>query len=52
MNPGPILIIKNTFQKLCLALLFLALIKYENIFTFLQSYQKPKKNLYYIVLVA
>jgi hypothetical protein len=47
MKHGPILIIGNTFQTLFLALLLLVLIKSENtknIFTFLQSYQKPKNS--------
>jgi hypothetical protein len=54
MNPGPVLIIRNTLATLLLALLFSALIKYENTkyIYFLASTYKTQKYLYHILLVA
>ena len=53
MNPGPFLIIRNTFYLLILAFTFSALIKSENtknIFTSCNYNQNPK-TLYLLALV-
>jgi hypothetical protein len=54
MNPGPILIIRNTFPTLLLAFLFSALINSENKkhIYFLAFTYKTQKYLYHIILVA
>jgi hypothetical protein len=56
MNPGPILIVRNTFPTHLHALLFLELFKSENtknIFTFLHTPTKPKNILpHYIYFIA
>jgi hypothetical protein len=54
MNPGPILIIRNTLPMLALVLLILALIKSQNTKTYLLSciYNQTPKKLYFIALVT
>jgi hypothetical protein len=54
MNPGPILIITNTFPTLACVFLISSLIKSQNTkhIYFLAIISKTQKHLYLIILVA